>query len=132
MARILVIDDEASIRDMLRLALEEAGHEVTLAVDGAAGLRQVRQTLPDLVVTDLIMPEKEGIETILELRRVTSAHLPIVAISGGGKGGQREYLEVARKLGADRTLSKPFKIAHLLAVIQELLDQGDGPPPAHR
>ncbi|MCH8809524.1 MAG: response regulator, partial [Proteobacteria bacterium] len=91
MARILIIDDEDELRSMLRQMLEQAGHEVTEAVNGAEGIRLYEQDRPDLIITDIIMPEKEGVETIIALRRA-DPDLPIIAISGGGRLDATDFL----------------------------------------
>jgi DNA-binding response OmpR family regulator len=102
-------------------ALTRSGYQVTEARDGAEGLRIHRGDPADLIITDVVMPEKEGLETILELRKEFPA-LKILAISGGGRNQPGDYLPVARKLGANRTLAKPFARAELLAAIRELLE----------
>jgi len=122
MARILVIDDEEMIRDMLRRTLELAGHIVGLAEDGDAGLAAQKAAAFDLVITDLIMPGKEGLETIMELRH-SSPKTKIIAISGGGRGKAAGYLQLAAKLGARRTLAKPFTLPALAKVIDEVLHE---------
>ncbi len=121
MKRILVIDDDMQMREMLRQVLERAGYEVEDAADGKIGLHIQRQEPVDLVITDLIMPEKEGIETIRELRR-DFPQLKIVAISGGGRISANGYLNVAKTIGADRTFSKPFELKELIGTVKELLD----------
>ncbi len=126
MARILVIDDNDTVRLSMRLALEDADHEVDEAPDGAAGLEHLRRHVPDLVVTDIFMPEKEGLETIDEIRRDYPA-VKIIAISGGGRIEPQDYLDIAKQLGADRSLIKPFDIQLLVNTIDELLqDKSDG------
>ncbi len=122
MPRILVIDDEARVRNMLGQALERAGYEVVAAGDGAEGMAQYRDAPVDLIITDIIMPEKEGIETIVEMRR-EFPDVKIIAISGGGKGHPDSYLQMARKLGADWTFAKPLIRHELLAAIRELLEE---------
>ncbi len=120
MARILVIDDEDELRSMLRQMLEHAGHEVAEAVNGAAGIEIYERDAPDLIITDIIMPEKEGVETIIALRRADPA-LPIIAISGGGRLDATDFLTMAKKLGARRTLTKPFRRDQLLEAVGECL-----------
>jgi two-component system, chemotaxis family, chemotaxis protein CheY len=120
MARILVIDDDSLIRETLRRMLEGAGHEVTEAEDGAAGLKAVKAQRPDLVVTDIYMPGKEGIETIRELRQIVPG-LKIIAISGSSWSSGHDALSSAKLLGADRTLPKPFRKEQLLASIRDCL-----------
>jgi CheY-like chemotaxis protein len=122
--RILIVDDEDQMRALLRLMLEPAGHEVLDAANGKVALH-LQKTMPaDLVITDIIMPEMEGIELIRNIRKVTP-HVKIIAISGGGKIDADLCLEIADKLGADRTLLKPFSKSDLLSVIGELFSEGD-------
>ena len=121
MARILVIDDHDQIRTSLRKFLVREGYDVIEAPDGNEGMRLVRQEGADLVITDIIMPDKEGIETIFELRR-DFPEVKIIAISGGGLIGPDEYLRFARTFGAHRTLTKPFELEELLEAVQQLLE----------
>ena len=118
MARILVIDDEPQVRRLLQIMLARAGHDVVEAADGMEGLAAVRARRPDLVVTDILMPNKEGIETIRELRR-EAPELPILVISGDP--GSALYLEIATMLGARAALNKPFRHADLLLAVEGLL-----------
>lgn len=120
MARILVIDDDDTIRLSVRMALEDAEHSVDEASDGAAGMARLKVQPADLVVTDIFMPEKEGLETIDEIRHYYP-DMKIIAISGGGRMEPQDYLEIARQLGADRTLLKPFDIQLLVDTVAELL-----------
>jgi len=120
MARILIIDDEDELRSMLRRMLEQAGHEVTEAVNGAEGIKLYERDRPDLIITDIIMPEKEGVETIIALRQA-DPNLPIIAISGGGRLEATDFLTMAKKLGARHTLSKPFRRDQLLEAVGECL-----------
>jgi two-component system chemotaxis response regulator CheY len=122
MARILVIDDDSLIRETLRRMLEGAGHEVAEAEDGAAGLKAVSAQRPDLVVTDIYMPGKEGIETIRELRQIVPG-LKIIAMSGSSWSSGHDALSSAKLLGADRTLPKPFRREQLLASIRDCLQE---------
>jgi len=122
MANILLIDDDAMLREMLHAALGNAGHRVTLAAEGNAGLAALKTGAFDLVITDLIMPGKEGIETIIELRH-RAPQLKIIAMSGGGQGRPTNYLAMAGKLGARRTLAKPFSVPFLTATITEVLQE---------
>jgi DNA-binding NtrC family response regulator len=118
--RILIIDDEREIREMLRDMLRTQGYEVMTAADGHAGTRLQRQHPADLVITDIFMPEKEGIETILDLQ-TASPGLKIIAISGGGGDYNVDYLAAARQLGAIRSISKPFDLDDLLATVRDAL-----------
>lgn len=119
-ARILLIDDDPQIRAMLRQALERAGYTVSEASDGREGLRHFQATQPDLVITDLLMPEQEGLETMQALRRACP-DVKIIAISGGGRRGTLDFLPLAQKLGAHRTFRKPFRQQELLAAVHELI-----------
>ena len=120
MARILVIDDDATVRLSVKLALEDADHAVQVAADGSQGTILFRKSPADLVITDIFMPEKEGLETIDEIKRLRP-QTKIVAISGGGRMASDDYLKIAESLGADRSLQKPFDIQHLVDVVAELL-----------
>ncbi len=125
MARILVVDDEILIREALRQVLEHAGYEVMDAPNGRVAMRLYDEKPADLVITDLIMPDQEGLETIMQLRRL-SDRVKIIAISGGGRYGLSEFLDVAKKLGAQRTLNKPFNLQDILAIVNELLEEKAG------
>ncbi|NQV54310.1 MAG: response regulator [Rhodospirillales bacterium] len=116
MANILVIDDEELVRITLELILKDAGHQVAQALNGIGGLEKQHQTPFDLVITDLIMPEKEGIETIRELHK-SYPGLPIIAISGGGRIGNQDLLSMADKLGAVATIAKPFTPEDVLSQV---------------
>ncbi|MBU0730827.1 MAG: response regulator [Proteobacteria bacterium] len=120
MARILIADDDVQVRTMLREMLERAGYEVDEAADGAKAMKLFRENPYDLVITDIIMPEKEGIETIMELRR-DYPNLTIFAISGGGRVGPDNYLKLAQKIGARKTFTKPFDRTELLGAVAEAL-----------
>ena len=121
MARILIIDDDDQIRKMLRLTLNAAGFDVVEAQDGKIAMKLFHQDLTvDLVITDLIMPEKEGIETVIELRR-DFPKVPIIAISGGGRIDPNDYLLLAKKLGAQITLEKPFSRKDIINAVNELI-----------
>src|SRR5262245_31026386 len=107
MAKILLIEDEAGVRETLAAAIESKGHTAVVASNGREGMEKYRSDTFDLVVTDIIMPEKEGIETIKELREV-NPKVKIVAISGGGRTGNMDFLKIAEKLGALHTITKPI------------------------
>jgi DNA-binding response OmpR family regulator len=122
MARILIIDDDDQLREMLRKMLERAGYEVLAASDGKVGIEIFNQNAVDLVITDIVMPEKEGIETILELRG-HAAKVKIIAMSGGGRIGPGEYLKLAKRVGADQVFNKPIRREELLTAIETLLKE---------
>jgi CheY-like chemotaxis protein len=120
MARILIIDDDVQTLNMLRKMLEREGYEVMDAPDGKEGLKLYRENPTDLIITDLIMPEMEGIETIQELKQ-DFPDIKIIAMSGGGRVGPGDYLHLAKMLGAQRTFAKPVERKELLKAIRELL-----------
>jgi YesN/AraC family two-component response regulator len=120
MVSILVIDDEEHIRTLIRQMLELSGYKVYEAPDGKVGLEIFREKQVDLIITDILMPEKEGLETIMELRR-SFPDVKIIAISGGGQSGNLSFLSAAKHLGALRTLTKPFSYEELLKTIRELI-----------
>ncbi len=120
METILIIDDEAPIRSMVRLILERAGYTVLEAPDGAEGIRVFRATPADLIITDLIMPNKDGIGMIIELKKEFPA-VKIIAMSGGGLNRPEGYLRGAQKLGAAFTLSKPLNRTDLLRTVRDTL-----------
>ena len=122
---ILVIDDDPMMRSSLRTVLEGKGYAVDTLPDGRRALATVEETQPDAVITDIVMPESEGIETIVAIRRV-APHLPIIAISGGGQILEAEFLGMALQLGATAALRKPFELAELLATLQRLLNVPSG------
>jgi DNA-binding response OmpR family regulator len=123
MARVLVIDDDLNLRKTLGLILATDGHEVELAENGLVGTRLQRANPFDLVLTDLHMPEKEGIETIMELRK-DFPDIKIIAISGAGKTGpDDETLGFAKKLGADEVLQKPIENQVFKACVRDLLKE---------
>lgn len=120
MARILLVDDDDALRKALRLTLLKLGHEVLEAHNGNEALHLYAAEPPDLVMTDIIMPEKEGLETILELKRL---HPPvkIIAMSGGGRANAIDYLKIARQMGVSKTLNKPFSADAMAAAIRDVL-----------
>jgi CheY-like chemotaxis protein len=120
MAHILIIDDDPPTRRMLRQALEREGYGVIEARDGHEGLQYYRATPTDLIITDILMPDKEGLETIMELRQ-DFPKARIIAISGGTKLGRLNFLAMAQKLGAQYTLRKPFSLQEMLEIIQKAL-----------
>ncbi len=120
MQRILVVDDEAQMRTMLTQMLEGAGYEIQTAEHGEEGMDKVRKTVFDLVITDMIMPVKDGLKFIMELTKEYPDQ-KIMAISGGGAIKAERYLHMAGYLGDIATLEKPFKRDVLLAMVKKLL-----------
>jgi two-component system chemotaxis response regulator CheY len=130
MARILVIDDEPGMLNALREMLESAGHQVVEAQDGAVAVRWWRehaheQTI-DLILTDILMPEKDGFEVIQEIRQL-APNTKVIAISGHSQVVKIPYLDVAKRLGAVRTIAKPFTMETLLNAVRAALDEDHSP-----
>ena len=123
-ARILVIDDDGDVRTVLREILEAVGHDVLEAANGDAGIRLCHEGPVDLVTTNIVMPEKDGLETIKELRH-DFPDVRIVAISGYDKGDRLGYLSLAEEYGAQRTFTKPFRREDIVEAVHDLLT-GDG------
>ncbi len=117
---ILVIEDDDQVRILLKKMLENAGYSVMEAPNGDIGLKLYSKQPVDLIITDLIMPEKEGIETIRELRK-ENPNIKIIAISGGGSVDPAQYLHMAERLGVKRTFAKPFRREDILQAVEELL-----------
>lgn len=123
--RILLIEDDAVLLRSLATQLTQAGSTVAVAQDGRVGLEKFKEFQPDLVITDIIMPEREGIETIVAIKAIRP-DTRILAISGGGRVGAAEFLKLALSLGADAALAKPFRSGELVARAAELLEQVPG------
>ena len=120
MKRILVIDDDEIVNDMLVQFLTEAGYEVEGVRDGVQGVQAAETKLFDLIVSDIVMPEKEGLETIIEIRG-KKKNLPVIVISGGGKVTADEYLNLAKVFGADYTFKKPIELDQFLEAVRHCL-----------
>jgi len=120
MERILIIDDEEQIRSMLRLMLERDGYEVVEAPDGIEGIKAYRRKPADLIITDLIMPNKDGIGMIIELQK-EFPEVKIIAMSGGGLNKPEGYLQGAKKLGAACTLTKPIDREKMLRAVKNII-----------
>lgn len=121
MADILIIDDDAAVRGSLRKVLEREGHTVREAEEGSEGERKLDEAPADLVILDLFMPGQEGIVTLRSLKRDHPGQ-KVLVISGGGERGERGgVLRIARALGADEVLGKPFSLDELTKVVEELL-----------
>ena len=121
MPRILIIDDDRVSREFLRRILEPEGHDITEAPNGRMGVRVFREAPFDLVITDIFMPEGDGLETIRELRN-EFPHVKIIAISAGSTKGF-DMLDAATSFGALRTLTKPFDREVFVGAVKELLDE---------
>lgn len=128
MSSILVVDDDPQVLELVSQMLMLEGHTVTRAANGIEAERAFERIDFDLVITDLIMPEREGIETIARMRRATPV-MPIIAISGGGRIGPGDYLQTAAQMGANATLAKPFDRTDLVSIVTELLGTRGAPVP---
>jgi DNA-binding response OmpR family regulator len=121
MPGILIVEDEKDIREMLKIFLIRRKYTVMEASSGKEAIIHFKPSIIDLVITDLIMPEEDGLKVIMKLRELKPS-IKIIAISGGGKAGPGSYLNLAKALGAHAVYSKPFSIKKLLAKIEELLN----------
>src|SRR5688572_8539872 len=117
---ILVVDDEPELRDLIGRVLVDAGHRVTCAENGEQASRLISGERFDVVLTDVIMPEKDGMQVITELRR-KHPEVRIVAMSGGGHVSREQYLKIAKGLGAHALLQKPFSNDELMQVVESVL-----------
>jgi CheY-like chemotaxis protein len=122
MARILLVDDEEPIRMALSQALQDEGHTITEAPNGVDCLRLYNTERHDLVITDILMPDQEGLQTIMMLRKICP-DVKIVVISGGARVNSVNFLEIAKKLGADAILQKPFSIDDLFRAVNTCLGE---------
>ncbi|MCK5146904.1 response regulator [bacterium] len=122
MAHILIIEDERIVRTVIKRFLEKAGHTIIEAEDGKIGLRVFKENNFDLIITDIIMPNSEGIETIANLRK-EDPQMPIIAMSGGGTVGPIDYLDLARRFGAAGTYQKSANWDELVELVERLLDE---------
>jgi DNA-binding response OmpR family regulator len=121
MRNILLVEDEVQIRAALKTALEDEGYKVEEAKDGNQAIKSFKNCLPDLVITDLVMPDKEGLQTIREMRAL-SPEIKIIAMSGGGRNDSKTYLKMAQSFGAAYVLDKPFSITDFLDIVNKMLD----------
>jgi YesN/AraC family two-component response regulator len=120
MARILLIDDNYMLREALTRVLAEAGYEVNTAANGRLALQLFQSLVFDLVITDIVMPEMDGLEFIQEMKQYYP-QVKIIAISGGGRCSPQDYLEIAGALGVSATIAKPFANREFLAMVEGVL-----------
>ncbi len=120
MSTILLIDDDPRMLAMIQRILQSENYQVATAASGALGLELFRQLKPNLVITDILMPDKDGIETLREIRNL-DPHARIIAISGGGRAKYRNFLEIAQEFGATEVLEKPFRREQLLTAVFRVL-----------
>lgn len=123
MPRILVIDDNDAFRSTICLWLKHHGYEVTQAANGREGMEMLAKSSPDIILTDILMPEQDGLETIQAVRKL-QPNLRIVAMSGGMLDGRVDFLPIASKFGADHVMPKPFSGSELLLVLEKVLASG--------
>ncbi|HCI56391.1 MAG TPA: response regulator [Bacteroidales bacterium] len=121
MAGIMIVEDQAEFREMLKEALLRRKYSIIVASDGKEAMLKFKASVVDLVVTDILMPEEDGLKVIMKLKEIKPG-IKIIAISGGGKAGPGNYLNLAKALGADDILSKPFSLNTLISRIEELLN----------
>lgn len=124
MAAILIVDDEPDVRRILRDLAEHDGHSAIEAGDGHQAVEAAARSAPDLAIVDIIMPEQDGFETIRRLRALCPS-IRILVVSGGGKWVGGEYLDMARRLGAEAVLPKPFQLLELRDTIRKVLAEPD-------
>lgn len=120
MTGILIVEDDKDLREMLKLSLTRRSFTVLEAENGREAITHFKPLVTDLVVTDIIMPEEDGLKVIMKLREIKPS-IKIIAISGGGKAGPGSYLNLAKALGADHIYSKPFSIIEMISRIEALL-----------
>lgn len=120
MPGVLIIEDDDDLREMLKTAFSRIDIEVQEAANGREALKHFKPNCTDLVITDIIMPEEDGLKVIMKMRELKPG-IKIIAISGGGKAGPGGYLQVAKTLGADGIFSKPFSLSDLISMVSSLL-----------
>jgi DNA-binding NtrC family response regulator len=120
MSTVLLIDDDSGMRDMIRRMLESAKYDVLDATSGVAGIALFRERRPDVVLTDILMPDKDGVETLREIRKI-DPQARVIAMSGGGRAKYTNFLKVAKEFGATETIEKPFRREELLAAVARVL-----------
>ncbi len=125
MAHILVIEDDEVMKDMLIQMLEREGYTVESTSNGTPAERILGQHDISLIITDIVMPEKDGLETIMSVRKSGSS-IPVIAVSGGGRIHPDSYLDMASQLGADHLFKKPFDRRDFLNTVAECIDQQEG------
>ena len=120
MAGILIVEDDKDLREMLKTSLARRKYTILEAADGKEAILHFKPAITDLVITDLLMPDEDGLKVILKIKEIKPG-IKIIAISGGGKAGPGNYLNVARALGADAVFPKPFSVHELISKIESIL-----------
>lgn len=126
MPGILIVEDDKDLREMLKTSLGKRKYLVLEASNGKEAISKFKPSVTDLVITDLIMPDEDGLKVIMKIREI-KPEIKVIAISGGGKAGPGNYLNLARALGADEVFSKPFSVSDLMAKIESMLDREQQP-----
>jgi DNA-binding response OmpR family regulator len=122
MSVILIVEDDKDLREMLKTSLVKRKYVVLEASNGQEAINKFKPSITDLVITDLIMPDEDGLKVIMKMREIKPG-IKIIAISGGGKAGPGNYLNLARALGANEVFSKPFSMNDLIVKIDLLLEK---------
>ena len=126
-SRVLLIEDDPTVLALMQAAFAKSDYEVFSATNGKAGIEMFHSINPDLVITDIVMPEREGMSVIIEVKK-SLFDCGVIAISGGGERGRMAYLRWAKELGADLVIRKPFRMSMLLWMAHELLEERGRPP----
>lgn len=121
MPGILIVEDDKDLREMLKTSLTKRKYTVLEAGDGKEAILHFKPAIIDLVITDLLMPDEDGLKVIMKIKEI-KPDIKIIAISGGGKAGPGNYLNVARALGADEVFPKPFSLYKLISKIESILE----------
>jgi CheY-like chemotaxis protein len=122
MAGILIVEDDKDLREMLKASLSKLKYTILEASNGNEAILRFKPLITDLVITDLIMPDEDGLKVIMKIKEIKPS-IKVIAISGGGKAGPGNYLNLAKVLGADEIFPKPFSINELIKKIAELLKE---------
>lgn len=122
MPGILIVEDDKDLREMLKISLSKRKYTVLEASNGKEAILRFKPGITDLVITDLLMPDEDGLKVIMKIKQI-KPEVKIIAISGGGKAGPGNYLNIARALGADMVLPKPFSVNDLISKIDSILNQ---------
>ena len=128
--KVLIVEDEPELLTLMADGFRRADIEVYTARNGEVGLELFRTVQPDLVITDIVMPAKEGVSLIMDIKK-TGSDVPVIAISGGGTRACKDYLRWAKELGAALVLQKPFRMSILLMMARFLMEKAAHAPPAH-
>lgn len=124
MATILIIDDNEKILYLFKRFLESHGHVISCAINGCEGLRMLESSSPELVITDIIMPETDGLEVVMAIKKM-AVDIPVIAVSGGTHAMPADFLMIAKKFGARKVLYKPVELHKLLHAVNEVLSTRD-------